>query len=293
MLVITIWHNTADADTPGESIDEKLLELLVFSQVVLSFQLPFAIVPLLHFTSDRRAMGAFASAGWLKILGWLCAILVIGLNVVLIGMQTDSWADSAGENAAWVYAGAGIVAAALALFLVWVTIYPILQLRKRSLELATLGRAEPLPLLPEIRYPTHWRGRRVRRRGCSRPFPGRGAGPRQGAELVAVHIVEGMGAIIHGPETHDLESRSDRSRMAEARRTPRADGLQAEGVLGFGTPPEELVRIARERKFDLMVLGTHGHRFFADMALGRTVSPVLHRLKIPVLVVPTRVKSEI
>jgi manganese transport protein len=66
----------------------------------------------------------------------------------------------------------------------------------------------------------------------------------------------------------------------------RKTGLHAEGVLGYGDPPEELVRLAIEQGLDLLVLGTHGHRFFADLALGTTVAPVLHRLPIPVLVVP-------
>jgi nucleotide-binding universal stress UspA family protein len=68
----------------------------------------------------------------------------------------------------------------------------------------------------------------------------------------------------------------------------RQQGLVVDGVLGYGNPPDELVRIAREQQFDLLVLGAHGHRFLADLALGQTVSPVLHRLKVPVLVVPNR-----
>src|SRR5206468_11488032 len=45
--------------------------LLIFSQVILSLQLSFAVVPLILFTSDRRKMGQFASPPWLKILAWL------------------------------------------------------------------------------------------------------------------------------------------------------------------------------------------------------------------------------
>ena len=66
------------------------------------------------------------------------------------------------------------------------------------------------------------------------------------------------------------------------------DGLQVHGVLGYGRPADELIRIAREQELELLVVGSHGHRFIADMALGRTVSPLLHGLSIPVLVVPAR-----
>src|SRR6185312_11844427 len=72
-------------------VDERLLQLLVLSQAILSFQLPFAIIPLVQFTSDRRRMGEFASSTWMKALAWLCALIVVGLNIVLIGMQMGEW----------------------------------------------------------------------------------------------------------------------------------------------------------------------------------------------------------
>ena len=58
--------------------------LLVLSQVVLSLQLPFAVIPLIVFTSDRRKMGEFASPGWMKVLAWLCAALIVVLNAKLL-----------------------------------------------------------------------------------------------------------------------------------------------------------------------------------------------------------------
>jgi len=112
-----------------------------------------------------------------------------------------------------------------------------------------------------------------------------------GAALVVVHVVEGLGAQMHGPATDDRESRDDRKRMAELVTHLRGQGLHAQGVLGYGVPAEQLTRIAREQDFDLLVVGTHGHRFLADMALGQTVAPILHRLPIPILVVPTRPRA--
>jgi manganese transport protein len=107
-----------------------------------------------------------------------------------------------------------------------------------------------------------------------------------GAPLVLIHVVEGLGASYYGPQADDRESRSDREALADLVAYLGREGLQAEGHLGYGRPPDELVRLAREEKLDLLVLGAHGHRFLADLALGETVSPVLHRLSIPVLVVP-------
>jgi manganese transport protein len=263
-------------------VDERLLQLLVLSQAVLSLQLPFAVIPLVQFTSDRRRMGEFASAPWLKGLAWACAAVIVGLNAVSTGLQIHDWADKAGDSAPWVYGTAVPVALALAGFLGWVTVYPLLVRREEA------QRPEVLPALPAVSY---------RRIGVAVEFtPGDEAVLAQAAalarshdsELVAFHVVEGMGAAFHGPASDDRESRHDRARIAQLVEHLRQDGLRAEGALGYGSPPEELVRLSQERHLDLLVVGTHGHRFLADMALGQTVSPVLHRLTIPVLVVPTR-----
>jgi manganese transport protein len=61
--------------------------LLVFSQVILSLQLPFAVIPLVMFTSNRRLMGEFVNPFWLKALAWLVASIIVGLNSWLL-LQT-------------------------------------------------------------------------------------------------------------------------------------------------------------------------------------------------------------
>jgi manganese transport protein len=73
---VTIWY--------GESGTAKLL---ILSQVVLSLQLPFAIVPLVMFTADRRKMGALVAPFWVTMLAALAALLIIALNVKLITDQ--------------------------------------------------------------------------------------------------------------------------------------------------------------------------------------------------------------
>jgi manganese transport protein len=59
-------------------------KLLVFSQVILSLQLPFAVFPLVRFTSDPEKMGAFANRAWLKGLAYLVAFVIAVLNVWLL-----------------------------------------------------------------------------------------------------------------------------------------------------------------------------------------------------------------
>ena len=58
--------------------------LLVLSQVVLSMQLPFAVIPLVAFTSDRVKMGGFVNPAWLKWSAWIIAAVIVGLNLKLL-----------------------------------------------------------------------------------------------------------------------------------------------------------------------------------------------------------------
>ena len=58
--------------------------LLVFSQVVLSMQLPFAIFPLMRFTSDPALMGEFVNGRWTKLAGYTTSVLIAVLNAALL-----------------------------------------------------------------------------------------------------------------------------------------------------------------------------------------------------------------
>ncbi len=75
----------------GESGTAKLL---ILSQVILSVQLAFAVVPLVVFTSDRKKMGGFANPWWLKILAWLTTVFIIVLNAKLLFSIVHGWLGS-------------------------------------------------------------------------------------------------------------------------------------------------------------------------------------------------------
>jgi len=58
--------------------------LIILSQVILSLQLPFAVFPLVMFTSDPHKMGPFANPGWVKVLAWTVAVIIAALNVYML-----------------------------------------------------------------------------------------------------------------------------------------------------------------------------------------------------------------
>jgi manganese transport protein len=68
----------------GIAGENKAMGLLILSQVILSFQLPFALVPLVQFTNDKVRMGEFANSRWVAALAWFTAAVIIALNALLI-----------------------------------------------------------------------------------------------------------------------------------------------------------------------------------------------------------------
>ena len=64
--------------------DRGATELLILSQVLLSLQLPFAVIPLVLFVTDKRTMGDFVVGRLTAILAWAVAVLIVGLNLKLL-----------------------------------------------------------------------------------------------------------------------------------------------------------------------------------------------------------------
>lgn len=76
--------------------EQSTTELLIFSQVVLSMQLPFAVFPLVMFTSNRRIMGEFVNPVWLKGIAWAIALSIAALNGWLLWQTVHEWLSTAG-----------------------------------------------------------------------------------------------------------------------------------------------------------------------------------------------------
>ena len=111
--------------------------LLILSQVILSLQLSFAVIPLIHFTSNRRNMGAFATPAWGQVLAWSAAAIIVGLNGKLVLDQIGEWVrgpvdeQPLDRSVPALLAGRQPVFTALAvaalLLLLWVTVKPFIR----------------------------------------------------------------------------------------------------------------------------------------------------------------------
>ena len=76
----------------------KTTDLLIWSQVILSMQLSFAVIPLLRFTDEKAKMGRFANPVWIRVLAWTSAVIIVVLNFKLLFdfFAPESWTNALG-----------------------------------------------------------------------------------------------------------------------------------------------------------------------------------------------------
>ncbi len=275
--------------------DRSTQGLIILSQVILSLQLSFAVIPLIHFTSNRRNMGVFATPLWGRVLAWTTAAVIVALNGKLVLDQIGEWVALASTSArhlgpiplSWLVAG-GLyaVAGAVGGLLVWVTIKPIV-------------RPSP-PWLPKPAVKLDWmtalRPRKLSRIGVALEHDhadaeilnrALGLAQTQGgpSELVLLHVVDTAMTRVLGPETADRETGADERYLADLVAALHERGYSARSVLLYGPDPAgELVSHLRRDPVNLLVVGSHGHGMVRDLLLGQTVDRVRHGLDVPMLI---------
>src|SRR5262249_36595543 len=125
------------------------------SQVILSMQLPFAVIPLIHFTNNRRRMGEFANRMWVKILAWTSAAIIVSLNVRLVITAIGDWLEAAQRFRLAIWLLVVPLVVALGFLLLWVTLKPFIPQWMRR-----FGRAPvilPEPALGNFQAPAYRR----------------------------------------------------------------------------------------------------------------------------------------
>jgi manganese transport protein len=254
--------------------------LLILSQVILSLQLPFAVIPLIQFTSEKMRMGEFANKAWVQILAWASAIIIVGLNAKLVVSTLSDWIESAGDNAIWLWTTAVPIAIACGLLLLYVSIPKSWRKRKKVVQ--------PAPASIDLTPQTY------ARIGVALDYGimddkvlshAQSLARQHNAIMYLFHIVEGVSGQLYGTDAFDDEARSDKTRLDDLAQQLRSSGVEAIPLLGYGKAPEEIIRLAQESKIDLLVMGGHRHRGLKDLFFGASISEVRHRLSIPVLVV--------
>jgi len=259
--------------------------LLILSQVILSMQLAFAVVPLIHFTSDRRKMQEFATPLWATTLAWIAAWVIIALNVKLV-YDTISGGLAQGSAAVkYLLLPASLMLAPLLAWMIFEPVWRRLMLRYRE--------PVPTPVLPPLDATL---GSQYRRVGIALEATARDQQILAGvlplvraaeAEVFLIHVLESATARFIGQTVDDAEAKSAEDYIARVAGALRESGVKCAARLGTGEAEDEIARIAKEEKLDLLVTGSHGHHLLGDIFHGSTASELRHRTRIPVLTIRT------
>jgi len=263
--------------------DQGTYQLLILSQVVLSLQLPFAIIPLVHFTSDKLKMGAFVNKAWVKVLAWITSAIIILLNGKLVYDQVMEWIHGSGPMLVSIFVVAA--AAAVSLFLLYIIILPLMHGPKSWSE-EKAGSAAAVLKRVETHRVKHVAAALGRDDGDAAIISqALSLAKAEQALLTLIHVTDSASAQVYSDDGYDKHTRDDEQYLLEIAEEVRAAEIPVEIELAYGDPSKELVNFAESHKVDLLVMGSHGHRLLGDLLWGQTVDPVRHRVNIPVLVV--------
>ena len=260
--------------------EDEVDGLLILSQVILSVQLGFAVIPLIHFVSDKSKMGKFVINPVTKYLAWIIALVLIYLNFKMLVSQSLPLfeGDNLIEQTAVIIAGVFFSG-----LLLYIIAEPIV--RKSKL----LASIQIHPEMQNITFTIP----QYHRIAVALDFSendeklisyAAGQG-NPSSEYILLHVVESVSARLWGSQSYDYETRRDLKQLNHYVNQLKQKGFKATALLGFKNPAKEIIRLVNESNADMLVVGVHGHRGFKDLIYGQTVNTVRHQLKIPVLMV--------
>ena len=257
-------------------------ELLIFSQVILSLQLGFAVIPLIHFVSDKNTMGEFAIKSWVKILAWIVASILVYLNANLVFDFAKAFLI--GPTSILIKISLILLILFFFFLLLYIIIFPIIQSKKKQERTALHGAAVELDWtkaapIDRIAIAVDFSA------GDANLIKSAIAQAHTGTELILIHVVESVTASYFEEISDDEESRKDRERLAKYAATLSQNGYKVNFVLGYKNRVKEIVRIVNLTDAQLLVMGAHHHYGWKDYFFGETIESVRHKVKIPVLIV--------
>ena len=266
--------------------EDNIDSLLVLSQVILSMQLGFAIIPLIHFVSDKRTMGAFVIKPIVQVLAWLITVVLVYLNLRMLFGQASAFFEES-DNVYW---KAAIIVGGLmfVVLLLCSLIYPLIRRKPREASL----HGENKISLTNLTAPSY------KRIAIALDFSTRDSQliahaisqSTEGTKLILIHIVESVPAKMLEMESDDFETRTDQNKLDDYVALLEQQGIKAESHLGFKRRNKEIVRIVKATQADLLIIGAHGHSGIKDWLYGATIDSVRHQLNIPVLIVTANIK---
>jgi manganese transport protein len=232
-------------------------------------------------------MGVFTIKPWLIVLSSLITLVLVYLNLRMVYEQASLFFQSSDS----VWAKALIIAGGLAYItlLLMAIFYPLFVKVTTEEDISV----HPLPeKLQHVVIPLKQK-MAAQKIAVALDFSKNdhklighalGQGTKESHYLL-IHVVESPATRFLGDAADDMETRNDKERMDKFVEELREKGYIVEGVLGYNNRVKEIVRLVRQNRADLLVIGAHGHKGIRDVVYGQTVDEVRHSLRIPVLII--------
>ena len=265
----------------GESVTGKLL---ILSQVILSLQLGFAIIPLIHFVSDKSKMKGFHVSKTTRVAAWVIATIIVSLNAKLVYNEIDGWLETS-ENPIILWLTVVPLAFAFLGLLLYIVFKPFVTKAKQDiqnhsphnlkLQFSKSGSYDKKNIAVSVDFSS------ADEVAINSAFELGG----MDAKYTLIHVVETVGAMVYGEHIDDHETLIDEKLLKEYKQMLWEKGFKVETELGFGKPNKVIPNIINKGNFDVLVMGTHGHTGFKDLIFGTTVDKLRHKISIPLLIV--------
>ena len=262
--------------------EEKIDALIVLSQVILSVQLGSAIIPLIHFVSDKKTMGAFAIKPLVQIAAWAIAALLISLNAAMI--YNDVITPVFLGHSIWPKITVLIGICLFVGLLLYIIIHPLIIKKKQE---AIIAMHPAQLVLKSVVLPTY------NHIAIALDFSdsdekllhaGLGQGNAQ-TIFYLIHVVESAAAVLLQGDSDDYETRKDKERLDSYVMQLQQQGYNVKGYLGYKYRAAEIIRLVKTLQVDMLVAGAHRHTGIKDIIYGETVNSVRHEINVPIFIV--------
>ena len=244
-------------------------------------QLAFAVIPLIHFVSDKKEMGMFTIKKSTQAIGWIVVSIIVSLNLKLVFSTANEWISNSSSLSIKVLIV--LVELLIISLLIYTIIYPLIAKKIQSkpfihptIDLPNLSTEfEVFKKIAIALDYTDTDSNSIKH--ALRLAP-------KDTHIILIHIVESASARLLGNNAHDEETIRDKAILQEYARFFEDRGYSTSAVLGYNKRVQEIVRIVKETQPDLLILGSHGHKGLHDYLYGETINQVRHLIDIPVFI---------
>jgi manganese transport protein len=259
---------------------------------------------LIHFTSNRRNMGEFATPIWARVLAWLTAAIIVSLNVKLVIEEIAGWVDTVSHGTQTMAPWPALAVLGLQVFLYgllasagmllgWVTLKPWIRpsaawTETPPVKLDWADALSPRPLKTiGVALEHSAADSEILNRALSLARPNE-------TRIVLIHVADTPLSEVYGADAADRHTEADERYLVEVARVLGEMGYRCEPLLLHGANRAgQIVASLRRDPVDLLVVGSHGHGIIPDLLFGQTVDKVRHGLDIPMLIArPTVTAAE-